>query len=48
METENEISNNILKATTAIQEKFPELSKYLAEMPVTIPNISTLKLIVRF
>ncbi|MDQ6764081.1 MAG: hypothetical protein M3015_15845 [Bacteroidota bacterium] len=40
MKTENEINNSILKATMEIQEKVPELSKYLTEMPVTIPNIS--------
>ena len=28
----------ILKITMTIQEKYPELSKYLDEMPVTIPN----------
>lgn len=41
MKTESGINNNILKATKEIQEKFPELSKYLTEMPVTIPNIYT-------
>ena len=38
MKTENEISNAILKTTMEIQQKFPELSKYLTEMPVTIPD----------
>jgi hypothetical protein len=38
MKTENEISNAILKTTMEIQKKFPELSKYLTEMPVTIPD----------
>ena len=40
MKTERELNNDILKITLTIQEKFPELSKYIAEMPVTIPNIN--------
>ena len=39
MKTEKELNNDILKITLTIQEKFPELSKYIAEMPVTIPDI---------
>jgi len=38
MKTENEI--NIIETTMAINEKFPELSKYIVEMPVMIPNIN--------
>lgn len=38
MKTEAEINNDILKITLLIQEKFPELSKYIAEMPVTVPD----------
>ncbi len=38
MKTEKEINNDILKITMTIQEKFPELSKYIAEMPETIPD----------
>lgn len=40
MKTESELNNDILKITLTIQERFPELSKYIAEMPVTIPNIN--------
>ena len=39
MKTEKELNNDILKITLTIQEKFPELSKYIAEMPVTISDI---------
>jgi hypothetical protein len=38
METEKEINKKILTITVLIQEKYPELLKYLIEMPVTIPN----------
>ena len=38
MKTQDEISGDILKITMLIQEKYPELSKYISEMPVTIPN----------
>ena len=41
METEKELNADILKITMLIQDKFPELSKYIAEMPVTIPNVAT-------
>lgn len=34
-----ELNKEILKLTMTIQEKYPELSKYLDEMPVSIPNI---------
>lgn len=37
METEKEINAKILKITMVIQENYPELSKYLNEMPITIP-----------
>ena len=37
METEKEINDKIMKITMVIQENYPELSKYLNEMPVTIP-----------
>ena len=40
METEKEINAKILALTMKIQEKHPELSKLLEEMPVTIPNES--------
>ena len=38
MKTENEINKDIIATTMVIDEKFPELSKYIEEMPVTIPN----------
>ncbi len=38
MKTEQELSIEILNITMKINEKFPELSKYITEMPVTIPN----------
>lgn len=38
MKTENEINKNIIETTMVIDEQFPELSKYIVEMPVTIPN----------
>ncbi len=38
MQTEKELNEKILKITIKIQEKYPELSKYIAEMPVTIPD----------
>lgn len=37
METEEEINAKILKITMVIQENYPELSKYLNEMPITVP-----------
>jgi hypothetical protein len=37
METEVEINAKIMKITMVIQENYPELSKYLNEMPITIP-----------
>ena len=40
MKTANEISNDIVKTTLRIQEDFPELSKYIGEMPVTISNVA--------
>ena len=38
METEKELNNKILKITMLIKDKHPELSKYLEEMAVTIPD----------
>ena len=37
METEAEINAKIMKVTMVIQENYPELSKYINEMPITIP-----------
>jgi hypothetical protein len=39
MKTENEIEEAILKITMKIKTEYPELSKYLEEMPITIPDI---------
>lgn len=36
--TNEELLNNILKITLLIQQKHPELSNFLQEMPITIPN----------
>ncbi|MGG9962597.1 hypothetical protein [Ferruginibacter sp. SUN106] len=38
MKTEAELNDAIVKLTVTIQEKFPELNKYITEMPVTIPD----------
>ena len=38
MKTENELNADILKITVEIKQVYPELVKYLNEMPVTIPN----------
>jgi len=37
METEKELNSKILKITMKIQDQYPELSKYIEEMPITIP-----------
>jgi hypothetical protein len=39
MRTESQLNADILKITLMIREKYPELSKYISEMPVTIPNV---------
>jgi hypothetical protein len=39
MKTEKELNTAILDVTMKIKEQFPELSKYILEMPVTIPNM---------
>lgn len=38
MATEKELNEAILTITLKIQSEFPELSKYIEEMPVTIPT----------
>ena len=40
MKTVKELNDDILKMTMTIQEHHPELSKYLEEMPITIPNVA--------
>jgi hypothetical protein len=39
MKTEKELNAAILDITMKIKVKSPELSKYILEMPVTIPNM---------
>ena len=41
MKNEKELNEDILKITMLIQEKYPELSKFITEMSVTVPNIET-------
>ena len=38
MKTEKQLNADILKITLLIQEKYPELSKYITEMPVSNPD----------
>lgn len=38
METEAELNDKILKITVMIKDKYPELEKYIGEMPMTIPD----------
>ncbi|MBI3233909.1 MAG: hypothetical protein HYZ42_07685 [Bacteroidetes bacterium] len=38
LETEKKLHADILKITLLIKEQYPELSKYLEEMTVTIPD----------
>ena len=40
MKTEAELNNDILEFTMLIRDKHPELSKYLNEMPITIPEVN--------
>ncbi len=40
MKTVKELNDDILKMTMKINEHHPELSKYLEEMPDTIPNVA--------
>ena len=37
-DAEADLNAKILKITMMIMDQYPELSKYLEEMPVTIPN----------
>jgi len=37
-DAKNEWNEKIMKITMRIKDQYPELSKYLNEMPVTIPN----------
>ncbi len=38
MKSETELTEKILKITMTIRNEFPELMKFLNEMPETIPN----------
>lgn len=38
MKTEAQINADILKITLLIQKEYPELTKYISEMAITIPN----------
>ena len=40
MKTEKELNAKILSLTMQIREERPELTKYLEEMPITIPSES--------
>lgn len=44
MKTEKEINEAIFKITLKIKEQYPELSNYILEMPVTIPNTENPKI----
>ena len=37
MQSEKDLNKKIMEITMLIQEKYPELSKFLNEMPATIP-----------
>lgn len=37
-ESEKDLNAEILKLTLKIKDQYPELSKYIEEMPVTIPD----------
>ena len=37
-DAEADLNSKILKITVTIMDRYPELSKYIEEMPVTIPN----------
>ncbi|MBC7410061.1 MAG: hypothetical protein H7339_16880 [Arcicella sp.] len=41
MKTEHELNADILKVTMIIRDKYPELSKYISEMTITIPDVET-------
>lgn len=38
MKSAIELTAEIIKITSIIREKYPELYEYLGEMPITIPN----------
>lgn len=44
MKTVNELNKAILDITMKIYNEYPELAKYLSELPVTIPDTSKPKI----
>lgn len=44
MKTEKELNEAILKITMKIRNEYPELNKYLLEMPATIPDVNNPKI----
>ncbi|MES2559456.1 MAG: hypothetical protein V4590_06935 [Bacteroidota bacterium] len=47
MKTETEWNAEILGITLKIQSQFPELSKYITEMPVSIPDVQHPEITIR-
>jgi hypothetical protein len=47
IEEEKELNDKIMAVTLQIREKHPELSKYLNEMPITIPDKNSPKINLR-
>lgn len=41
MKTQAQLNADILKITLMIRKKYPELSKYISEMPITIPDVES-------
>ena len=44
MKSEQELNADILKITMCIKDNYPELSKFIEEMPVTIPDVHNLEI----
>jgi hypothetical protein len=38
MKNEEELNADILKITMTMRDRYPELTKYISEMPVTVPD----------
>jgi hypothetical protein len=47
METKKEFNSSILKTTMTIAEKFPELSKYIEEMPIDAGTNNTSEITIK-
>ncbi|MFY7964708.1 MAG: hypothetical protein ACOVO1_07410 [Chitinophagaceae bacterium] len=41
MQNNQDVNDSIIKTTTEIGDKFPELSKFIDEMPLLIPDESS-------